>query len=110
MHTVNLIPRSTPTTLTFVFKHHKNADEVYKRAMNAIKEDTIIEIEDDFGTMGVVRMADIAAISFSEYEKDMQRNGELGLIQHKEQLKTQKKAQSDLGLQILGNDNNSARQ
>lgn len=110
MLTVNLIPRTTSTTMTFVFKAFKNAEELYKRLNKALRSDEIVEIEDDFGTMGIVRMADIAAISFSEYEKDMQRNGELGLIQHKEQLKAQKKAQSDLGLQILGNDNNSARQ
>lgn len=105
MLTVNLITRQTPTTLTFVFHAYKNANELYKRLNAALRSDEIVEIEDDFGTMAIARMEDIAAISFSEYEKDMQRNGELGLIQHKENLKAQKRAQGDVGLQIIEGSN-----
>lgn len=101
MLTVNIIPKNSPNTLSFIFKAFKEADSVYKKALLSLKENEIIEIEDDFETKAVIRMSDIAAITFSEYEKDMDKNGDLQIIQHKCQLKTQSKAKNDIGLQML---------
>lgn len=101
MLTVNLIPKNSPNALTFVFKHFKNADELYKKASLALKDESIIEAEDDFETRCIVRMGDIAAITFSEYEKDMDKNGDMQIIQHKCRLKTENKAKNDVGLRLL---------
>lgn len=103
MYTVNFIPKSSPNTLTFVFKFHKAAEDLYKKALAALKAGEDIEIEDDFTTKGIVKMPDMSAITFSEYESDMDRNGDLQIIQHKCQLKTQNKAKGDMSIQILEN-------
>ena len=103
MHTVNLIPRNSPNTLTFVFNAYKAADDLYRKLNAALKTDDIIEIEDDFETKAVVRMEDIAAATFSEYDKDMDKNGDLQIIQQKSMLKTQNKDKNDIGLQMLTN-------
>lgn len=81
-----------------MFKANKNAEELY---VKAVKPDAYINAEDDFGTRAFINLQEVAAISFSEYENDMERNGKLGLIQHKAQLKAQKEAEQDVGLQIL---------
>lgn len=101
MLTVNLIPKNSPNALTFVFKAFKEADSVYKKALSAFASGEIIEIEDDFGAKSAILMAEMGAVTFSEYEKDMDKNGDLQIIQHKSQLKTQSKAKNDIGLQML---------
>lgn len=110
MYTVNMIPKNSPNALTFVFKAYKNADDFYKKSSNALTESLIIETEDDFETKAIVRMSDISSITFSEYAKDMEKNGDLQILQHKGQLKTQSKAKNDVGLQMLDRSLNSVQQ
>lgn len=110
MLTVNFVPKNSSNTLSFVFKAFKNADELYRKANSALKDGSIIDVEDDFETKGTIRMEDVAALTFSEYEKDMDKNGDLQIIQHKSQLKTQNKAKNDVGLRLLDGAANSLSQ
>lgn len=98
MYTVNLILRNNPNPITAVFKAHKNADDVYKKLLLSLDK---IVVEDDFELKLVVDMKEVVAISFSEYEKDMDKNMDLQIVQHKAQLKAQSRARSDIGLQML---------
>lgn len=98
MLTVNFILKNNPNTLTAAFKAFKNADELYRKAINATG---FIEVEDDFGLMLRVDMREVCALTFSEYEKDMDKNMEFQFIQHKAQLKAQAKAKNDIGLHVL---------
>ena len=72
---------------------------MYKKALASTAAK--IEAEDDYGTKLVIDMSDVAAVTFSEYEKDMDKNMDLQIIQHKAQLKAQSKAKNDMSLQIL---------
>lgn len=110
MYMTNLIPKNSPNALTFVFKAHKSAEDLYKKSVAAINTDEIIECIDDFDTKAIIRMSDIVAVTFSEYEKDMEKNGDLSIIQHKSQLKTQNKAKNDVGLRLLDSASNSLGQ
>lgn len=101
MYTVNFIPANSPNALTFVFKSYKNGDDLFRKGLKAIKDEDFIECEDDFSTKAGIKGADISSVTFSEYEQDMDKNGDLQLIQHKSSLKTQKKAENDIGLQLL---------
>ena len=97
-----MVLKNNPNSLTLVFKAHKRADDLYKKALASIGK---IEEEDDFGCKLAVDMSEVAAITFSEFEKDMDKNNELQLIQHKAQLKAQSRARNDMGLQILEGNN-----
>lgn len=98
METVNFILKNNPNALTLVFKAHKNADDLYKKSL---KSDGKIEAEDDFGLKLAIDMSEVAAVTSSEYEKDMDKNGDMQIIQHKSSLKTQSKAKNDIGVQML---------
>lgn len=98
MYTCNFVLKNNPNALTLVFKAHKNAEDLYKKALASVGK---IEAEDDFGCKLAIGMQDVAAISMSEYEKDVDKNMDLQIIQHKAQLKAQSKARNDIGLQML---------
>ena len=82
-----------------VFKAHKAAEDAYKKALNCIIPK--VEFEDDFDLKLSISMNDVASITFSEYSKDMDKNMDLQIIQHKAQLKAQTTARNDIGLQML---------
>lgn len=103
MYTVNFIIRNNPSALTAAFKAHKNAEDLYKKALASTGK---IEVEDDYGLKLAVDMSEVCGITFSSYEDDMDKNMEFQLIQHKAQLKAQNKAKSDVGLQLLSNNAN----
>lgn len=96
---MNFVLKNNPNSLTLVFKAHKSADDFYRKSVNSF--DNKVEDEDDFGTKLAINMSDVAAVTFSEYEKDMDKNMDLQIIQHKSQLKGQSKARNDIGLQML---------
>lgn len=99
MQIVNFILKNNPSALTLVFKAFKSADDLYRKAINST--DKKIEAEDDFGCKLSIDMSDVAAVTFSEYEKDMDKNMDLQIVQHKSQLKAQSRAKNDIGLQML---------
>lgn len=100
IYTVNFLLKNSPNSLTFVFKAFKNADELYKKGLSLIKTMESLECEDDYETRGVIDMSSISAVTFGDYEKDMNKNGEMQIIQAKSQLRTQSLAKSDVGLQM----------
>jgi hypothetical protein len=100
--TVNFVLKNNPNALTLVFKFHKAAEDLYKKALASIGK---IEAEDDYGCKLAIDMLSVAAVSMSEYEKDMDKNMDLQIIQHKSQLKAQSKARNDIGLRLLEKDN-----
>lgn len=102
MYNVNLIYKNSPIAQVFTFKAHKNADDLYKRVKILVGTDGKIDIEDDFGSKSTVEMSCIAAVNFIEYEKEMAKNGEIQILQTKQDLKTQVNAKNDVGLRILG--------
>ena len=103
MITVNFILKNNPNAMTLVFKAFKNADESYFKALGSPNEK--LDFEDDFGLRLNVDMREIASVSMSEYEKDMDKNMDLQIVQHKAQLKAQSRAKNDMGLQILERSN-----
>jgi hypothetical protein len=98
MFTVNFILKNNPNSLTLVFKAHKAAEDLYKKALNSVSK---IQEEDDFGLKISIDMSEVVAVTFSEYENDMDKNMDLQIIQHKCQLKGQAKARNDIGLQMM---------
>ena len=107
MLTVNFVLKNNSNALTLVFKAYKNADEAYKKILNSTSK---LELEDDFETKIAIDMGDVAAVSISDYEKDMDKHGELQIIQHKSTLKMQNKAKNDVGLRLLDSAANSVSQ
>jgi len=93
-----MLLKNQPNSLTLVFKAYKAGDDLYRKALNSISK---IEVEDDFGLKMAIDMSEVAAITFSEYSKDMDKNMDLQIIQHKAQLKAQTTARNDIGLQML---------
>lgn len=98
MLTVNFLLKNNPNNLTLVFKAFKNADDAYRKALNSGCK---VEFEDDFGLKLYVDMLEVSSVTFSEYSKDMDKNMDLQIIQHKAQLKAQTTARNDIGLQML---------
>ena len=100
MYTVNFIMKNSPNSVTFIFKAFKNADQLYKKA-NTENLGLALQAEDDYGLIGSIKMQDVSAVTFSEFAKEMDRNADMGLIQHKSNLKAQNTAKTDIGLQVL---------
>lgn len=98
MLTVNFLLKNNPNNLTLVFKSYAEADRSYKKAL--ISSDRI-DFEDDYGLKLAIDMSEVASVTFSEYAKDMDKNMDLQIIQHKAQLKAQTTARNDIGLQML---------
>lgn len=100
MLTVNFLLKNNPNNLTLVFKAYAEAERSYKRALGS-DEDSKVEFEDDYGLKLAIDMSEVASVTFSEYAKDMDKNMDLQIIQHKAQLKAQTTARNDIGLQML---------
>lgn len=108
MYTVNIAFKHTPNIVTFVFKGYKAADDLFKKGLRLINTDSLLDEEDDYNLRSVIDMLSVASITFSDFEKDMDKNCEMALIQTKSQLKAQNLAKSDVGLQMLGRVANSS--
>lgn len=98
MLTVNFLLKNNPNNLTLVFKAFKNAEDAYKKALISGCQ---VGFEDDYGLKLSINMDEVASVTFSEYEKDMDKNMDLQIIQHKARLKAQNTARNDIGLQML---------
>lgn len=99
MYSVNFFFKNNPNALSFIFKAHKNASDLYSKAQK--EQVNSLEMADDFGMQGFVNMSTVSAVTFNETEKDMEKNGQLQILQAKNDLKTQSLAKSDIGLQML---------
>lgn len=98
MLTVNFLLKNNPNNLTLVFKAFAEADRSYKKTIGSTAK---LEFEDDYGLKLSIDMSEVASVTFSEYAKDMDKNMDLQIIQHKAQLKAQTAARNDIGLQML---------
>lgn len=94
MNSVNFIFKNSPLSLSFVFKTYKNADELFKKASASLRVG-FIEAEDDFGGKCKIDMESVAGISLSEIEKEMDKRGEVSLLEVKAQTKFQNRANSE---------------
>lgn len=94
MYTVNFIIKNNPNALTAGFKAHKNADELYRKALASAGK---IEVEDDYGLKLTVDMDEVCGVTFSDYEDDTNKNMEFQFIQ----MKVQARFKNDPRLQML---------
>lgn len=107
---VNFIFKNCASALSFSFKSFKNADDCKKKGFAALSSEgglaPIIEVSDDFEQYAKVDMFTVAAVTMGDIEKDLDRQGEVGLLQAKSQLRAQVNANQDKGLAML---NDAAR-
>lgn len=108
MYAVTLLMKNSPVALSYTFKAHKKAEEFFKLASSNIKKDVSVDIEDDFEMKSSIDMMAVASVSFSEYTKEMKKNGEIQLLQAKADIATQTQAKNDVGLRIAGDALNRA--
>lgn len=101
MYAVSLLLKNSGLSQSFYFKAFKNADECFRKVFSSTE--AMIRIEDDFNARGTFLHDSISAVSFSDIEEDMKRNGEMQIIQHKATLRTQQLAKGDPTLAILNN-------
>lgn len=102
MYYINFIIKNSPLALSYTFKAYKSADDLFKRATASFKSDTVIDIEDDFDFKSTMDMSIVACITFSDYAKEMKKNGEVQILQAKADLQTQAAGRNDIGLRMLG--------
>lgn len=96
MYAVSILLKNSALSQLFYFKAFKNADEVYRS-----KRSDFLEVEDDYAARGHFIVSEIAGLSFTDIEEDMKRQGEVQVIQHKAQLRTQQIAKADPALQLM---------
>lgn len=99
MYAVSILLKNSALSQSFYFKAFKKADELFK-GLTALQP-VIMPFEDDFGSRGSFLIAEIAGVSFTDIEEDMKRTGEMQVIQHKAQLRTQQLAKADPALQLM---------
>lgn len=110
MFTINFLFKNSPNFISLTFKERVGAREKFDFANKNVGVSLKNEFSDDYGMTAAVDMAQISAVTFSEYSKEMDRNGEAQIIQAKATLKTQKLAQNDIGLQVLSKGINGVQQ
>lgn len=110
MFSVSFLVKNSPIAMMFTFKAHKLADDLYKKGCKLLKTDGVIEMKDDYGMESSIDMSSIAAVNKSEYEQEMKKNGDIQILQAKQDLKTKTMAQQDIGLRMLGDEANRAEQ
>lgn len=109
IYSVNIIFRNCASALSLSYKAHKNADEarnkVQKMLCNVLNSpisgENVMDISDDYDQICSVDMSTVSAVSMGDIEKDLDRQGEVGLLQTKAQLRAQTLANNDAGLRML---------
>ena len=100
MYTVNIALKNSTNSIGLVYKAHKNADDAYRKLKATVGQK--VDFEDDFGLKVCVEMDCVAAVTFSEVEKEMDKSGQFQILQTKADLRTRNNAQNDAGLKLLG--------
>lgn len=98
---VNFILKNCTSALSLSFKNFKNADEARKKGFYALGTSEQIEITDDYEQHVKIDMGTVASVTMGDIEKDLDRQGEISLIQAKAQLRSQVNAKNDKGLAML---------
>ncbi len=99
MYAVSILLKNSALSQSFYFKAFKKADELFKALSSNIPP--LMPFEDDYGAKGSFLFDQLAGISFTDIEEDMKRQGEMQVIQHKAQLRTQQLAKADPQLQLM---------
>lgn len=107
MFSVNFIFKNCSSALSFSFKAYKNADQLYKKGQSLAEERLLAE--DDYGQMASIDMSTVSAISFGDIEKDLDRQGELSILQTKSQMRTQIAGKNDAHIRMLGTQLNGSQ-
>jgi hypothetical protein len=103
MYAISIIMKSG-LTQTFYFKTFKNPDEYYKKLKNYFSDPNLsisFSIEDDFESKSEFLINGIEGVSFTDIEKDLDRQGDLKISQEKANLRMLDKARNDAGLKML---------
>lgn len=99
MYAVSLLFRNSGTTQSFYFKAFKNADDFYRKASDVSAN--LIEVHDDFESRGWFDRKELMGVSFTDIEKEMDKQGQMQIIQAKATLRAQNLANNDAGLKLL---------
>lgn len=108
MYSVSLLIKNSQVALMFNFKSFKAADDLFKKVRALVSTAQTFDLEDDYEMRSTVDMSTVAAVSFSEYVKEMIKNGQIQILQAKSDLQTQTLAKNDIGLRMLGDAANRA--
>ena len=103
MYSVNFIFKNCASALSLSFKSFKNADEAKSKGAKLLGTTEVLELSDDYEQIASVDMNTVAAVSMGDIEKDLDRQGEIGILQHKSQMRAQVSANNDKGLAMLSN-------
>lgn len=102
MYTLNLILKNCPSAISLSFKSFKNADTARRKAHATFFEgNKLLELTDDYDQVVAVDMGCVSGVVMGDIEKDLDRQGEVGILQHKSQLRAQVNANNDKGLAML---------
>lgn len=104
MYTLNIILKSSSLMVSLVYKSYKSATDNFNKVQNSISEsrpEEEMNIEDDYDTKACCRLSDISAVTFGDFTKDLNRNGEMAILQAKANIRTQQLASNDAGLKLL---------
>ncbi len=92
MNCINIIFKNSSITLPLHFKDYKDAAELQKRLIG-IKDlvgQGVHKIEDDYGTVADIDTKDIAGVVLIDLYRELDRQGEIGVMQAKAQQKAQR--------------------
>lgn len=108
MYNVNFIFKNSPNILSLTYKDSAIAQKKFEE-FSQMHEGRACT-RDDYGMDVVVDMSDVSALSCGNYTRELEKQGEMQIIQAKATLKTQKMAQNDIGLQVLNGATNKIHQ
>jgi hypothetical protein len=105
MYAVSVMLKNSSAFQPLYFKHFKNADEAYKKIKNIIAlsevEAVSVVIEDDFESFASIVINNIAAVSFTDVEREFEKQAELEILRTKAMLRGQAIAKNDPALSML---------
>lgn len=91
MISVNIIFKNSSVTLPLNFKSYKTAEGHRKTLAESIVAPIagILKIEDDYGTIADIDSGDIASVVLIDLHRELDRQGEYGVMQALSQKKSQ---------------------
>jgi len=102
LYAISILLKNSALSQSFYFKSFTSADEFYKKATDNSSESPLV-VEDDYNSKGAFILQEVAAVSFTDIKKDMEKQGEMEILRQKAILRAQKFADHDNGLKLLNN-------
>jgi hypothetical protein len=100
MYSVSFMFRNSSNSIGLTFKEHKDA--VAAHAKWQMDSALMIQIKDDFGQNAVINMQDVAVCTLGDIGKELERQGEIQLLQARTQAKMQSVFRNDPTLKLIG--------